>query len=165
MFENVDVQGAVKRALQTEKNAMNFYELGAQQMADPDAQRVFQLLAREERGHAQQFFTIYQGGDIVSFDAFMNEPADHESAWLSALAKVIGPDFNAQSAMELAMEKELNLEKTLRETAAQIADAEVRAIFELNAKETHNHYELIESEYAKLMAMVHESDMDTFVRE
>ena len=32
-------------------------------------------------------------------------------------------------------------------------------------EETRNHYELIESEYAKLMGMVHESDMDTFVRE
>jgi len=67
--------------------------------------------------------------------------------------------------MELAMEKELSLEKTLRETAAKIALPEVRAIFELNATETHNHYELIESEYAKIMGMVHESDMDTFVRE
>jgi len=165
MFENIDVQGAVKKALLTEKNAMNFYDLGARQMGNPEAKRVFQLLAREERGHAQQFYGIYQGGDIPSFDAFMDAPADYESTWLSALAKVIDADFNEQMAMELAMEKELNLEKTLRETAAQIPDLEVQAIFELNAKETHNHYELIESEYAKIMGMVHESDMDTFVRE
>ena len=165
MFDNIDVQGAVKRALQTEKNAMNFYELGAQQMTNPEASRVFGLLAREERGHAQQFFGIYRGGDIPSFEAFMDAPADYESTWLSALAKVIDAEFNEQKAMELAMEKELSLEKTLRETAAKIAAPEVRAIFELNATETHNHYELIESEYAKIMGMVHESDMDTFVRE
>jgi hypothetical protein len=41
----------------------------------------------------------------------------------------------------------------------------VRSVFELNAKETHNHYLLIESEYARLMGMVHESDMDIYVRE
>jgi hypothetical protein len=35
----------------------------------------------------------------------------------------------------------------------------------LNAKSTHQHYELIESEYAHLMGMVHETDIDTFVRE
>jgi len=81
------------------------------------------------------------------------------------LAKVIDADFNEQKALEMAMEKELGLEKTLRETAEKIAVPEVKAIFELNARETHNHYELIESEYAKLMGMVHESDMDTFVRE
>jgi rubrerythrin len=165
MFDNIDVQGAIKRALQTEKNAMNFYELGSQKMTNPDAKRVFELLAREERGHAQQFFGIYQGGDIPSFDTFMNSPADYESSWISALNKAIDADFNEQKALELAMEKELSLEKTLRETAEKISIPEIKAIFELNAKETRNHYELIESEYARLMKMVHESDMDTFVRE
>lgn len=29
----------------------------------------------------------------------------------------------------------------------------------------HHHYEMIESEYARLMGMVHESDIDIFVRE
>ena len=70
-----------------------------------------------------------------------------------------------EKALELAMEKELSLEKTLRETAEKIAIPEIKAIFDLNARETHNHYELIESEYARLMGMVHESDQDTFVRE
>lgn len=165
MFENIDVQEAVKRALQTEKNAMHFYELGAQQMKNPDARRVFEILAREERSHAQQFFGIYQGGDLPSFDLFMDSPADYESSWVSALTGIIAADFSEQKALELAMEKELNLEKALRETAEKIAVPEVRAIFDLNARETRNHYELIESEYAKLMGMVHESDMDTFVRE
>ena len=53
----------------------------------------------------------------------------------------------------------------LKITAERIADPDVRAVFELNARETHNHYEVIESEYARVMAMVHESDMDTYVRE
>ena len=63
------------------------------------------------------------------------------------------------------MEREKNLEETLLETAAKINDAAVKAVFELNARETHNHYLLIESEYARLMGMVHESDMDIYVRE
>ncbi len=49
--------------------------------------------------------------------------------------------------------------------AAKIEDPEVRAVFEENAQSTHNHYLLIESEFARLMGMVHETDMDTFVRE
>ena len=165
MLETIDVQSAVKRALQTEKNAMNFYQLGARQMRNTDARRVFELLAREERGHARQFYDIYPGGDIPSFDSFMDSPADHESTWIAALTRAIAADFTEQKAMELAMEKELGLEKALREAAGKITAPEVRAIFDLNARETRNHYELIESEYAKLMGMVHESDMDTFVRE
>jgi rubrerythrin len=165
MFNNIDVQEAVKRALQTEKNAMNFYEMGAQQMVNPDAKRVFELLAKEERGHAQQFFGIYQGSDIPSFELFMESPADYESSWVAALTKAIVADFTVQNALELALEKELSLEKTLRETAEKITDPEIKAIFDQNARETRNHYEVIESEYARLMKMVDESDQDTFVRE
>ena len=63
------------------------------------------------------------------------------------------------------MGKEQQLEEALNTMAGQIADPAVKAIFEQNALETHNHYVMIESEYARVMGMVHESDMDTFVRE
>jgi rubrerythrin len=165
MLEDIDVQVAIKKAIQTEKNAMNFYELGARQMKDPEAKRVFELLAGEEKVHAGHFYQAYKGGDIPPFEVFISQPPDHESSWLAALAKLITPDFNEQKALELALEKESKLEETLRATAARIAAPEVRAVFELNATETHNHYLMIESEYARLMGMVHESDMDIYVRE
>ncbi|GFO69815.1 ferritin [Geomonas limicola] len=160
-----DVQEAIKQAIQTEKNAMNFYELGAKQMKDQDAKRMFEQLAREEREHAAHFFKAYSGNDLGSFEEFMSTPPQNESVWITAIQKVIGPDFSEQKALEVAMEKETNLEKALRETAARMTDPSVREVFELNAKETHNHFLTIESEYARIMAMVDESDMDTFVRE
>jgi rubrerythrin len=165
MFENIDVQAAIRKAIETEKHAMNFYELGARLMKNPDAKRVFELLAGEERVHAGHFFRKYDGSDIDSFDDFMNTPPERESEWLAAMARTIDEGFTEQKAMELALQKEQKLEKTLRETAAKIDDPEVREVFELNARETHNHYELIESEYARIMTMVHESDMDIYVRE
>lgn len=165
MFEATDVQRAVRKAIQTEKNAMNFYELGARLMTDPDAKRVFQILAGEERVHAGHFFRAYDGSDIESFDDFMNASPEHESEWLASMAKTIDAGFNEQKALELALDNEQKLERTLRETAARIDDADVRAVFELNARETRNHYDLIEAEYARVMGMVHESDMDTYVRE
>jgi len=160
-----DVQEAIKQAIQTEKNAMNFYELGAKQMKDKDAKRMFEQLAKEEREHAAHFYKAYNGKDMGSFDTFMAAPPQNESTWISSIKKMIGPDFTEQKALELAMEKETNLEKALKETAAKISDPSVREVFELNARETHNHYLTIESEYARLMAMVDESDMDTYVRE
>lgn len=161
----IDVQDAVRRSIQTEKNAMCFYQLAAARMKNPDALRVFNLLAREEREHAASFFAIYQGGDIASFDGFMDAPPEHQSEWLVALDKKVTPDFTEQKAMELALDREKRLEESLRHLAGQIDDPEVRKVFEMNAEETHRHYELIEAEYARLMGMVHESDMNTFVRE
>lgn len=162
---SINVQEAVKRSIQTEKNASDFYRLGAQKMNIPDARRTFELLAREEREHAAQFYKIYEGTDIPSLDAFLDSPPDNESSWVSTIARLISSDFNEQKALELAMEREKNLEEALLETASKIDAPEIRAVYELNARETHHHFELIESEYARLMGMVHETDIDTFVRE
>lgn len=162
---SINVQEAIKRSIQTEKNAMNFYQLGAKKMNNLDARRTFELLAREEREHAAQFYKIYQGADIPSLEVFLDAPPDNESSWVSTIARLISADFNEQKALELAMEREKNLEEALLETASQMDSPEIKAVYELNARETHHHYELIESEYARLMGMVHETDIDTFVRE
>lgn len=162
---SINVQEAVKRSIQTEKNAMNFYQVGAKQMRDTAARRTFEILAQEEREHAGQFYRIYDGKDIPSLDQFLDTPPDNESSWIVSISRLIDEDFTEQKALELAMEREQNLEQTLLETASKVDDAGVRAVYELNAKETHNHYLMIESEYARVMGMVHETDMDTYVRE
>lgn len=160
-----DIQEAIKQAIQTEKNAMNFYQLGAKQMKDQKAKKLFEQLAKEENEHAAHFFKAYSGASIGTFEEFMAAPPQNESTWISSIQKVISSDFTEQKALELAMEKETNLEKALRDTAAKISDPAIRGVFELNATETHNHYLTIEAEYSRIMAMVDESDMDTYVRE
>ena len=120
---SIDVQEAVKRSIQTEKNAMNFYQVGAVQMKDADARRTFEILAKEEREHAGHFYRIYKGSDIPSLDQFLDAPPDNESSWMSSISRIIDHDFTEQKAMELAMEREQNLEQTLLETAAKFDDA------------------------------------------
>ena len=83
---SIDVQEAIKRSIQTEKNAMNFYQLGSQQMKNQAARKTFELLAREEREHAGQFFKIYKGSDIPSLDerlpsAPLRFPSGRGGAW------------------------------------------------------------------------------------
>ena len=117
---SINVQEAIKRSIQTEKNAMNFYQLGARQMKNQDARKTFELLAREEREHAGQFFKIYTGTDIPSLDAFLDSPFDNESSWLASITRLVDSEFTEQKALELAMEREKNLEETLLETAARI---------------------------------------------
>lgn len=164
-FDTITVQEAVRRSLQTEKNAMDFYRIGARKMRDAEARRVFDLLAGEERGHAGTFYKVYTGTDIPSLDAFLDQPPRHESDWISSLDRLTEAAFNEQKALELAMNKEQQLEEVLCRMAERIHDPAVKAVFELNIRETHNHYLMIESEYARVMRMVHESDMDTYVRE
>ncbi len=154
---------AIKRSILTEKSAMDFYTICASHMKNEQARKTFELLAREEREHAESFFNIYDGDDIGTFDQFMQTETD--SDWLSEIEKAALPNMDERKAMEFAMEKELQLEKHLRQMAEKVDDPDIKAVYEANAQSTHNHYVLIESEYARLMGMVHETDIDTFVRE
>ncbi len=165
MYNPVEVQDAIKLSIQTEKKAMLFYRMAARHMKKAEAVRLFEMLADEERLHASQFYQLYQGTDIPDFDRFMNNISQTEQDWLLVREKELLIDLGVRKAMELAMHKELKLEKQLRQLAAAIKNPEVRSIFEENAKSTNHHYQLIESEYAHLMGMVHETDIDTYVRE
>ncbi len=165
MFDNIDLKDAVRRAMQTEKNAMDFYLRGAEMMKNAEAKKVFALLAREESEHAEWFYNVYPGDDIADLKEFLATSADQDSEWMKELSQVNAAGFDERKAMELAMEKEKNLAEHLRALAEKIKDPEVRSVFEQNAKSTDNHYQIIESEYARLMGMVHETDMDTYVRE
>lgn len=165
MQDNVNVQEAVRRSIQTEKNAMDFYLLCAKHMKDPEAIKTFELLAKEERDHADWFFKVYKGSDLGNFTDMIQSAPSQDSDWLGEKERQLLPTLDERKAMELAMEKEQQLEKHLRNMAEKISDPEVRAVYEANAKSTHNHYLLIESEYARLMGMVHETDIDTYVRE
>lgn len=159
-----DLQRAIRDAIATEKGMMDFYSICAKQVCDSAARRVFEVLASEEREHAGYFYKIYQGEDIPSLEAFLDAPPT-DSLLASMSRDTGGTAFDAKRALELAMAKEQALQKSLLETAQTIADTDIRSVFELNARETGNHYQVIEAEYARLMGMVDESEMDTFVRE
>jgi rubrerythrin len=165
MPQEFNMQEAIKLAIQTEKNVMDFYLKAGQITENPRAKKVFQTLAGEEREHAGHFFHLYSGRDLGSFEEFMARPPKADSAMLHQLSKSLDAHVNDRKAMEIALKEEEDLAKNLTQTAANIVDPGVRAVFERMAKETSDHYAIIESEYAHLMAMVHETDIDTFVRE
>lgn len=155
---------AVRKSIQTEKYAMEFYRTCAEYMKNPESVKLFALLAREEREHAESFYQVYFPKDIPDFAAFMETVGGNTSGWLAELGKSAA-DLSEREAMLFAMEKEKQLEQGLRELAATVEEPTMRAVYEENLHSTHNHYLLIEAEYARLMAMVHETDMDIFVRE
>ena len=153
MAEAFDLQTAIKDAIQTEKDAMDFYTLGAQQLQEVKAREVFELLAREERQHAFSFFSIYRGTEIPSFEAFIDGPPNGESSWFHSLQRMMLADFDERKALELALEQEEALEQALRTMAARIDDPQVAAIYLANATSTHNHAQLIEEQYRAMLGM------------
>lgn len=165
-MNETEVKKALADSVQTEKNAMDYYQIASKHMKNDDAIKTFELLAREEREHAKHFYDKCLCDDLLpSFDEFINKDPEHTNEWISDLDKALLEKFDDRKAMEMALEKEKRLAESLRSMAAKMDDPEVRSVFEENAKSTENHFVIIESEYARLMGMVHETDMDTFVRE
>lgn len=160
-----EVQEAVRNSIKTEKYAMDFYRYGATLMKDEQGRKVFEVLAEEERAHAASFYSIYTESDIPSLTAYLDAPPEFANEWIVTLKKQIGEDFTAKKAMELAMLKEKSLEEALRKMVTLVDNQTIKDVYEKNARETHNHYLLIEAEYSRLMGMVDDSEMNTFVRE
>lgn len=165
MPQEMKLQEAIRMAIQTEKDVMDFYNKAAALTENERGRKVFEQLAREEREHAGHFFNIYTGADLGSFDEFMAQPPAKSHAMLKQLDKSLDEKVHERKAMELAMQEEEDLAKHLRLTASHIVDPAVRAVFDRMAEETETHYAIIESEYAHMMGMVHETEIDTYVRE
>ena len=165
MPQELKLLEAIKHAIQTEKDVMDFYLKAASLTNNERGKKVFEQLAKEEREHAGHFFKIYTGSDLGSFEEFMAQPANVNHAMLKQLEKALDENVHERKAMELALQEEEDLVKNLRMTASHIVDPAVRAVFDRMAEETETHYAIIESEYAHMMGMVHETDIDTYVRE
>ena len=165
MPQEMKLQEAIKLAIQTEKDVMDFYLKAASLTENERGKKVFEQLAKEEKEHAEHFFKIYTGSDLGSFNEFITQPPSSGHVMLKQLEKSLNENVHERKAMELAMKEEEDLAKSLRMAAERIVDPCVRAVFERMAVETENHYAIIESEYAHMMGMVHETDIDTYVRE
>ncbi|WP_161807378.1 ferritin family protein [Geoalkalibacter ferrihydriticus] len=156
---------AIKTAVQTEKDVMDFYSRAAQITQNERGRKVFEQLAKEEKEHCSHFFKIYPGNDLGSFEQYIQSPPRKESAMLRNLEKALDENVHERRAMEIALKEEEDLARVLEGTATNIIDPAVRTVFDRMAKETRDHFAVIESEYARLMGMVHETDIDTYVRE
>lgn len=165
MTEQFNLNEALKHAIQTEKDVMDFYIRAIAATKTPGGKKVFETLAKDEREHASHFFHVYPGKDLGTFEEFMARPPQASIALQKEIEKILKESGSERKAMEVALREEQELEKNLRATAAQITDPKVKAVFEKMAEETNHHYQIIESEYARVMGMVHETDINTFVRE
>jgi rubrerythrin len=165
MGKEYTLEEALKLAIRAEKDSMDFYRKAASVAKNERAQKVLELLANEEVAHLKAFFDHYKGNEFGDLKSYIDSPADEKNPTYVKLMKVINEDIVEQTAMELALIEEKDCIGQYTQLAKGVVDPAVRTVFERVVKETQGHYDLIESEYAHIMGMVHETDQDTFVRE
>lgn len=165
MGKEYTLQEALALAIRAEKDSMDFYRKAASVAKNERAKKVLDLLANEEVGHLKAFFDHYKGTEFGDLKTYIESPADEKNPTYVKLMKAISDDMVEQKALELALIEEKECIGHYTIMAQGVVDPAVRAIFERVVKETQGHYDLIESEYAHIMGMVHETDQDTYVRE
>ena len=165
MGKEYTLQEALKLAIRTEKESMDFYQKAASLTADQRSKQVFGLLANEEIGHLKAFFNHYQGGDLGDLASYLDRPPDKLSATHLALEQALVEDVHEQKALEIALQEEKSCVELYTILVKDIVDPLVRRVFEKVIKETQGHHDMIEDEYMRVMAMVHRSDQDIYVRE
>jgi rubrerythrin len=165
MEKEYTLQEAITLAIKAEKDSMDFYRRAASVAKNERARKVLEMLANEEVGHLKAFFAHYKGTEFGDLTSYISSPADTKNPAYIKLEKAISEDIVEQKALELALVEEKDCIGQYTQLAQGVVDPAVRSIFERVVKETQVHYDLIESEYAHIMGMVHESDQDTYVRE
>jgi rubrerythrin len=165
MGKEYTVQEALALAIRAEKDSMDFYRKAASVAKNERAKKVLELLANEEAGHLKSFFDHYKGTEFGDLKSYIDSPADEKNPTYVKLIKGISDDIAEQRALELSLIEEKECIGQYTQLAKGVVDPAVRVIFERVVRETQGHYDLIESEYAHIMGMVHETDQDTYVRE
>lgn len=165
MGKEYTLQEAISLAIRAEKDSMDFYRRAASVAKNERAKKVLDLLANEEVGHLKAFFEHYKGTEFGDLKSYIDAPANTKHPTFMKLEKAISDDMVEQKALELALIEEKECIGQYTQLAQGVVDPAVRSVFERVVKETQGHYALIESEYAHIMGMVHETDQDIFVRE
>jgi len=165
MGREFSMQEALKLAIKAEKDSMDFYRRAASAATNERAKKVLNMLADEEVGHLKAFFDHYKGGEFGDLKSYIDSPPDAKNPTYMKLEKAMGGEMIEKTALELALIEEKECIGQYTQFCKDVVDPMVRTIFERVVKETQQHYDLIESEYAHIMAMVHETDQDIYVRE
>lgn len=158
MNDEKKLQEAIWAAFRNEKAASDFYRLCAVRAADPSARYCFDVMANEERAHALMFLNLCDREGRPPFDELMAEPPADDSAWIAAF-RALPEDVSDAEALRTALMLEMNLEESCRE-GGSLDIPGVKEIYELNARETRAHIEIIEQEYQRLMRMPDEGEAD-----
>jgi len=165
MPQEYTMQEALWEAIHAKKNLWDFYREAASTTQNPAGRRVFVRLAEEVEDNIGKFFAHYRRDNLGQLEDFLAAPPHPDSVMLVELGRVLDNAIHDRRARELALREEADLEKTFRSVAERIVNPTVRGVFLEVAEDARRHYAVIESEYAHQMAMVHETDIDTYVRE
>lgn len=139
----------LRQMLETELEAMLYYQQAAEQLQNAGADFHFNLLAREEQEHARVFYEVYPGDDLPVFEQLIAESA-RRLAQPPQSAPAIDTELTKEKALEVALKMEKSVAENLQQRLKEVQLPAARAVIEENLASTLEHMELIELEYQRI---------------
>ena len=144
-----ELKRALRKMLQVELEAMQYYQQTTRFMQDEGAIRHFNQLAQEELEHARTFYEIYPDNDLPEFaELVKNMP--NEKATLKGIDQHLVARLTEQHALQLAIKLEKAISDSLQKMLKQVQSPAARAVIDKNIESTLGHLELIEQDYKRL---------------
>lgn len=136
----------IRQMVDTELEAMNYYQHIARILEDADAKFHFEMLADEELEHARDFYQLFPEIDLPTFDQIANLARQRfKKDKLPRLTH-----FDQFTALEYAYNLEREVEENLQQVLQQTSDRVARQIIRKNIESTDGHAQLIELELMRL---------------
>lgn len=155
---------AVLSAIRTEKSSHDFYLLAASKATDQETRGFLMKLACEEFEHLVGFIMLYPGGED-DFIAIHNEISDRNDLGCRELLAKIDSIDSRKEALAIAIAEEQFCIELYSAFVDTIRDPKRHAMFNKALYETRQHLETIETEYARCMGMINDSELDKYIRE
>ncbi len=142
-----ELSEVIQLARKMELDGIEFYTDAARKSANPQAQRLFDSFAGDEKRHLEIVEKIAQGIGVNVED--MSMPRDEIRTVFGRADAEISPQQEASADELTAIEIALGMEKDSYDLYKGRADAETdavrKALFERLAEEENQHYEILEN--------------------
>ncbi len=148
---DTELKQALRKMLQTELDAMRYYQQASRYMQDEGAIYHFNQLAQEELEHARTFYDVYPGDELPEFEEMVKslpeQPAHQQRKIQLEVSRL-----NEKRALQLAIELERSVARELQQMLKEVYSPAARAAIEKNIESTRGHLELIEEDFQRLFA-------------
>ena len=133
-------------AISLEQRAMQFYYQTKDQVSDPSAKKILDLLANEEQKHAAALNAMKTGvyGNLET-PALLKEVRGLVEGAVQKGQAVIASDASMRGILQRAMEVEQTTERFYREHAGEEDDQKLSELFNHLAAQEAEHYLLVSS--------------------
>jgi len=150
--DEITTTGAIKMAIQLEKDGMKFFTEAAKKTSSESGKRIFRQLAKEEATHLETFQKMFDTLETIQDwkELIKTMPLKRKAPVFEereSVDKAVKPEAGELEALRTAMDHERTAIDFFETEAAKSNDPTVKQVFDFVRGQEVFHYDLLQAEY------------------